>query len=72
MSIPIEVQKDGTLESLNSKYDDYIKEINKVSKILTDSLSSVFDFIKQFIFKSGKILSQELVVSNDGKILSLC
>ena len=72
MSIPIEVQKDGTLESLDSKYDDYIKEINKVSKILTDSLSSVFDFIKQFIFKSGKILSQELVVSNDGKILSLC
>lgn len=72
MSIPIEVQKDGTLESLDSKYDDYIKEINKESKILTDSLSSVFDFIKQYIFKSGKILSQELVVSNDGKILSLC
>ena len=68
----MEVQKDGTLESLDSKYDGYIKEVNKVSKVLTDSLSSVFEFIKQNIFRSSRILSQELVVSDDGKILSLC
>lgn len=28
--IPIEIQKDGTLESLDSEYDDYIEEVNKV------------------------------------------
>ena len=70
--IPIEVQKDGTLESLDSEYDDYIEEVNKVSKIITDSLFPVFDFIKHEIFKSGKILNQELIISRDGKVLALC
>lgn len=71
--IPIEIQKDGTLESLDSEYDDYIEEVNKVSKIITDSLFPVFDFIKHEIFKSGgKILNQELTVSRDGKVLALC
>lgn len=70
--IHIEIQKDGTLKSLDSECEGYIKEVNKVSKIITDSLTPVYDFIKRNIFKSGKILSQELAISRDGKVLALC
>jgi hypothetical protein len=35
-------------------------------------LSSTIDFIKNQVFPKGKILSQEMVISDDKKVLALC
>lgn len=70
--IPIEIKNDGTIMSLDEQYDDYIKEVNNVTKKITDCLMPVCDFIKNKIFKNSKIMSQELSISNDGKVLALC
>lgn len=70
--IPVEICDDGTLSSLDSENEEYIEDVNKVSKVIIDSLSPVFDFIKQNIFRSGKILNQEMAISEDGKVLALC
>ena len=70
--IPVEAQKDGTMKSLDHQYDEYVKEVNEVTKLVTDCLNPVVDFIKKEIFTTGKIMSQELSVSNDGKVLALC
>lgn len=70
--IPVVPQKDGTMKSLDHQYDEYVGEVNKVTKIVTDSLTPVFAFIKQEIFTTDKIMSQELSISTDGKVLALC
>lgn len=70
--IPVEIQLDGTMKSLDSQYDEYIDEINHVTEIMTDYLSPVLEYIKQQIFTSGTIMSQELSLSADGKVLALC
>ncbi len=70
--IPVEAQKDGTMKSLDHQYDEYVKEVNEVTKLVTDCLNPVFDFIKKEIFTTDKIMSQELSVSDDGKVLALC
>lgn len=70
--IPVEAQKDGTMKSLYHQYDEYVKEVNKVTKLVTNCLTPVFDFIKKEIFTTDKIMSQELSVSDDGKVLALC
>lgn len=70
--IPVLTQNDGTLKSLDHQNDEYIEEVNKVTKIITNSLTPVFEFIKQKIFTTGKIMSQELSISPDGKVFALC
>ena len=60
------------MKSLDHQYDEYVGEVNKVTKIVTDSLTPVFAFIKQEIFTTDKIMSQELSISTDGKVLALC
>ncbi len=70
--IPVEAQKDGTMKSFDHRYDEYVKEVNEVTKLVTDCLSPVFDFIKKEIFTGDKIMSQELSIADDGKALALC
>lgn len=70
--IPIEALKDGTMKSLDNQFDEYVEEVNAVTKLVINYLTPVFDFIKNRIFSTGKILSQELSISNDNKILALC
>lgn len=70
--IPVETQKDGTIKSLDRKYDEFIEEVNAVTKVVTEHLKVVFDYIKTEIFKDEKIKSQELCISDDRKVLALC
>ena len=70
--IPVEAQKDGTMKSLDHQFDEYVEEVNEVTKIIADCLTPVFDFIKKEIFTGDKIMSQELSISDDGKVLALC
>lgn len=70
--IPVVEQKDGTMMSLDSKYNEYVNEVNIVTKKVTESLHPVFNFIKNDIFLQGKIKSQEIVISDDRKVLAVC
>lgn len=58
--------------SLDSKYNEYVNEVNIVTKKVTESLHPVFNFIKNDIFLQGKIKSQEIVISDDRKVLAVC
>lgn len=70
--IPVVTQKDGTMKSLEHKYDEYIREVNEVTRTVVGCLTPVFDFIKKEIFITEKIMSQELSISADGKVFALC
>ena len=70
--IPIEEQDDGTLKSLSNSFNDYIEDVNVVTKMIVENLCPVFDFIRREIFTESSIIGQELVISDDGKVLALC
>lgn len=70
--IPIDVLEDGTIKSFDPKFEDYINDVNNVTSILINSIEPVISFIKEQIFNNKKILSQELSISKDKKILAIC
>jgi len=70
--IPIITESDGTIKTTDSQYNDYVDEVNKVTKVIMDNLSSTIAFIRKNIFGETRIMSQEMVISEDNKILALC
>ncbi len=72
VEIPIEKQKNGTIKSLNEEFNEYVEEVNRIAILITNSLEPVFTYLKQNIFLNENIMSQELCISEDGKILALC
>ncbi len=70
--MPVAVRPDGTIKSLDSKNDEYIAEVNRVTKIVVENLKGVFEYIKTVIFNDEEIMSQELCISEDRKVLALC
>lgn len=70
--IPVFDVGDGSLISLDPRYNELIKEVNDSSLKITQNLYPIIDFIKERIFRTGKILSQELSISQDNKVLALC
>ena len=70
--IPIITENDGTIKTTAPEYESYVKEINNVTKMVMDNLQPTINFIKTNIFKHEEITSQELVISEDNKILALC
>jgi len=70
--IPIDVLEDGTIKSFDSKFEDYIYDVNNVTSTLINSIEPVISFIKEQIFNNKRILSQELSISKDKKILAIC
>lgn len=63
---------DGTISAINSKDRKSVKEINKTIEELKKHITPLIDYIKNDIFQGMEILSQELVISNDKKVLALC
>ena len=70
--IPVVIKTDGSIQSLDKKSEEFIKEINYVTKLITENMQPVFNYIKNEIFHNEKILSQELSISNDNKVLAIC
>lgn len=70
--IPIVSLDNGELLSLDEMYDDYIDSVNEVSKVISDQLNDVIEFIRKEIFVDETINSQELVLSEENRVLSLC
>ena len=72
LEIPIITVDDGTIRTSNPEYKEYIDEVNCVTNTIKGELSSTIDFIKNHIFANEKIMSQEMIISDDQKVLSLC
>ena len=70
--IPIITQDDGTVKATKEDDKEYIEAINTVTKIIIEHIKPVADYLKENIFKEDKIMTQELVISDDRKVLALC
>ena len=70
--ISITENKDGSLNALNPIDKEDIEIVNKVSNYIIEGFEPAINFIKENIFCNEEILDQELVVSEDNKILDLC
>ena len=70
--IPIVIKEDGLLEAKQEEDTEFVKQVNEVSTAIKAELSEVLNFIKNDIFQNQEICSQELVVSDDKKVLSIC
>lgn len=69
--MPVSINNEGKLVSLDEQFDDEIDEINEVTSIIENNINPVTDFIKNVLFKDEQIIGQELVLYKD-KLLSLC
>lgn len=70
--ILVNFNKDGTIFAVNKKDEEKVKEINRVIEELKKHIVPLIDYIKKYIFKNEEILSQELVISKDKKVMALC
>ena len=68
----IEDSESSGLIAVNKEDENYIKEVNNTTQILVENFSSLFDYIKNNVFKGETIKSQELVISKDKRILAVC
>ncbi len=72
IKIPIIKEDDGTIKTIDPEFKQYVEEINKVTNSIMKSLTPTIEFIKNNIFYNEPIMSQELVISEDKKVLALC
>lgn len=68
----VRFNEDGTISAVNEKDKKIVAEINKTTEELKKMINPVIEYIKKSIFKNKKILSQELVISEENKVLALC
>lgn len=70
--IPITTEDDGTVKAIKEEDKEYIKEVNAVTKTIVKHIKPLAKYLKKHIFKENKIMTQELSISDDGKVLALC
>ena len=70
--IPVQVGDDGLIEAIEEKDKSFISEVNNVALVIKDELKTTIKFIKEKVFANEDILSQELVLSEENKVLALC
>lgn len=69
--IPITIDSDWVIQSVNKKDRAFVKEVNASTELLKTKMEPLIKFLKQ-IFNKQQVLSQELVISDDKKVLALC
>lgn len=70
--IPVIPIGDGKFMSVHPEDEEEVEEVNDVTSSIMAELSSTVKFIKEEIFHSSPILSQELSISKDKKVFALC
>ena len=70
--IPIIEEDDGTVKAIKEEDEEFIRQVNAVTKIIIEHIKPVADYLKTNIFKNRQIMTQELVISDDRKVLALC
>ena len=71
-AIPIIKKADGMVKAIDKKNDEYINAVNAVTNQIKSHLSSTVAFVKDTVFNGEHIISQELVISDNRKVLALC
>ena len=64
--------QDGTLSSVSEKDESFVQLINIVSKAIREASANILDYIKEDIFHSLPVLSQELIINHEHNLLALC
>lgn len=70
--VPVVPTGDGKFMSVHPEDEEEVEEVNDVTSFIISELSSTVKFIKEEIFHSSPILSQELSISKDKKVFALC
>lgn len=70
--IYVNYNSDGTISSADGENEEFIKLINDVTNELKQNLAPVIKYISKNIFHNKLIYSQELIISEDKKVLALC
>ena len=70
--INIQLNEDGTVSAINEKDIEIIEKVNKSIGELRNNIKPLIKYLKKEIFKNDDIFSQELVISQDKKVLALC
>ncbi len=68
----VNLNRDGTISAVREKDEEKVKNINKAILDLKSRIVPLINYIKKDIFSDTEILSQELVVSDDKKVLAVC
>ncbi len=70
--IPIISEDDGTVKAVKDEDKEYIKSVNETTKLIVEHIKPLAEYIKSNILVGDKIMTQELSISNDKKVLALC
>ena len=70
--IPIITENDGTVKAIKEEDKEYINQVNSVTKMIIEHIKPVADYLRENIFKEDKIMTQELSITDDKKVLALC
>lgn len=70
--VPIVLNRDGTISIPKRGWEDYATMCNRAIDKLRSTVKDMADYIKEIIFVGEPILSQELVVNEQDKVLALC
>jgi hypothetical protein len=70
--IPIITENDGTVKAIKEEDKEYIKNVNETTKLIVEYIKPLAEYIKSNIFTGNKIMTQELSISSDKKVLALC
>ena len=70
--IPFIANDDGTIKAINIEDKNYIDEVNLVTNKIIEQLKPITEYLKETVFIGDRILSQELSISDDKKVLALC
>ena len=71
-TIPVIAESDGSVSAVREEDIGYISSVNDVTKMIVEHVRPIADFLKENIFVNNTILSQEISISEDGKVLALC
>ncbi len=70
--VPMEFNDDGTMSATRPQDKTLERQLNSVIKELKKAFVPLVDYIRDIIFAGNTILSQELVVHKDLRVLALC
>ena len=70
--IPIITEDDGTVKAIKEEDKEYINQVNSVTKIVVEYIKPIADYLRENILKEDKIMTQELSITDDRKVLALC
>ncbi len=70
--IPVLLDSDGTLISLDKDNDEYIDKVNRKIIRLKKRMQPLIDYLKKNIFEKKQIYSQELVINSNMNAFAKC